>query len=99
MRAGDYKTAIGAFKVVVDNESYDGRDIRAQALYWSGLSHERLAATEEAYQIYRRTTFEFPDSVWAKYSRGRIADPAFAKIIEGEDLARERLLESLKKQN
>ena len=42
MRAGDYETAIETFKLVVDNEAYDGRDIRSQALFWSGVSHERL---------------------------------------------------------
>ena len=26
-------------------KEYDGREIRSQAIYWSGLSHERLAAT------------------------------------------------------
>ena len=98
MRAGDYETAIDAFKVVVDNETYDGREIRAQALFWSGVSHERLLATPEAYQIYRRTTFDFPDSNWAKRSRGRLADPAFARIIKQEKEAREQLLEGLKNQ-
>ena len=98
MRAGDYETAIEAFKVVVDNEAYDGREIRSQALFWSGVSHERLLSTAEAYQIYRRTTFDFPDSNWAKRSRGRLADPAFARIIEEEKLAREELLEGLKNQ-
>ncbi len=98
MRAGDYETAINTFKVVVDNETYDGREVRAQALFWSGVSHERLLATAEAYQIYRRTTFDFPDSNWAKRSRGRLADPAFARIIDEEKKAREQLLEGLKKQ-
>lgn len=98
MRAGDYETAIDAFKLVVDNETYDGREIRAQALFWSGVSHERLLATAEAYQIYRRTTFDFPDSNWAKRSRGRLADPIFARIIELEKEAREQLLEGLKSQ-
>ena len=80
MRAGDYETAIDAFKLVVDNETYDGREIRAQALFWSGVSHEgcwRLLR----HINYRRTTFDFPDN-WAKRSRGRLADPAFARIIE-----------------
>ena len=98
MRANDYKTAIEVFQLVVDDESYDGREIRAQALYWSGLSHERLSETKRAYQIYRRAAFDFPDSIWAKRSRGRLADPAFAKIIEMEEEAREQLLEGLKKQ-
>ena len=37
---------------------------------------------QEAYQLYRRVTFDFPDSKWAKYARGRLADPAFEDIIE-----------------
>jgi hypothetical protein len=66
-------------------------------LYWTGLSHERLLATSEAYETYRRTTFDFPDSIWAKRARGRLADPKFAKTIEQEEKAREQLLESLRK--
>ena len=104
MRAGDYQTAIEAFEVVVDNETYDGRDIRSQAMYWKGLSHERITAVSRrsedfstAYQTYRRITFDFPDSTWAKFARGRLADPAFARIIEMENEAREQLLDALRK--
>ena len=88
--------------------SYD-RDIRSQALYWMGVSHERSVGLMsegnykgrgkgmgEAYQTYRRVTFDFPDSKWAKYARGRLADPVFARIIELEKLERERMIEQLK---
>ena len=104
MRAGDFEQAIVRFTKVVDTETYDDRSIRSQALYWSGLSHERLSVMKrdgklmtEAYQIYRRTTFDFPDSKWAKYARGRLADPAFAEIIAKEDKRREKMLDLLKK--
>jgi outer membrane protein assembly factor BamD (BamD/ComL family) len=109
MRAHQYEKAIKAFGVVFENETYDDREIRSQAIYWCGLSQERLAslmsednwkargeAIGSAYQLYRRVTFDFPDSIWAKYSRGRLADPAFAKIIEIENQERERMIESLK---
>ncbi|MBT8038223.1 MAG: hypothetical protein KJO21_11825 [Verrucomicrobiae bacterium] len=108
MRAHQYKKAIAGFEIVINNEEYDDRDIRAQALYWCGLSHERSPSTgwksrgeakRSAYQIYRRVTFDFPDSKWAKYSRGRLADPVFESIIKKETLARERMLESLKEAN
>ncbi len=98
MRAGDFATAVERFQKVIDTEQYDGKTIRSQAVYWSGISQERLAAHGEAYESYRRLTFDFPDSIWAKYGRGRLADPVFAKIIEQENKAREQLLESLKKQ-
>ncbi|HSG33256.1 MAG TPA: tetratricopeptide repeat protein, partial [Sphingomonadaceae bacterium] len=109
MRAHQYEKAIPVFEIVSENEAYDGREIRSQAIYWSGLSHERLAATmskdnykgigaamQKAYQLYRRVTFDFPDSIWAKYARGRLADPAFARIIELETKERERMIETLK---
>ncbi|MBI1337212.1 MAG: tetratricopeptide repeat protein [Phycisphaera sp.] len=98
MRAGHFNEAIAGFKRVVDNEEYDDKEIRSQALFWSGISHERLGDLKTAYQEYRRVTFDFPDSVWAKQSRGRLADPAFAKIIQDENTVRERLLESLKEE-
>lgn len=98
LRAGDYQDAIDGFQVVIDTEQYDGKTIRSQAMFWSGISYERLGNSRAAYQLYRRTTFDFPDSIWAKQSRGRLADPVFARIIEEEEKARERMLEALKEQ-
>ena len=98
LRAGDYQDAIDGFQVVIDAEQYDGKTIRSQAMFWSGISYERLSQPSEAYKLYRRTTFDFPDSVWAKQSRGRLADPVFARIIKMEEEARERMLEALKEQ-
>ena len=57
-----------------------------------------LRNPREAYKLYRRTTFDFPDSVWAKQARGRLADPVFATIIAAEEKAREQMLEALKEQ-
>lgn len=98
MRALQYEKAIAGFEKVFGNENYDGREVRGQAMYWCGLSYERIAEPDlkAAYQLYRRVTFDFPDSKWAKYARGRLADPAFARIIEIEKLERERLIEALK---
>ena len=98
MRAADYSDAIAGFQKVVDIEEYDDKTVRSQAMYWSGICHEYLSDHTEAYQLYRRVTFDFPDSVWAKQARGRLADPVFAKIIKMEEEARERLLEGLKEQ-
>lgn len=111
MRAHQYDDAIAGFLTVYDNEQYDGREIRSQAMYWSGLSNERKAALmsednwrgrgeaiNAGYKIYRRVTYDFPDSKWAKLARGRLADPVFGRIIEVEQEERERMLEGLKEQ-
>ncbi|MFK7910841.1 MAG: hypothetical protein AB8F34_09570 [Akkermansiaceae bacterium] len=109
MRAHQYVKAIEGFETVYQNEKYDGREIRSQAMYWCGLSNERSAglmsegnykargkAMNDAYKLYRRVTFDFPDSKWAKYARGRLTDPAFERIIKLENEARERMIETLK---
>ncbi|MBT7958234.1 MAG: hypothetical protein HN759_02775, partial [Akkermansiaceae bacterium] len=109
MRAHQYEKAIAGFEIVYENEKYDGREIRSQAMYWCGLSNERFAgimsegnyrgrgnAMNDAYKLYRRITFDFPDSKWAKYARGRLSDPAFERIIQVEKEARERMIEALK---
>ena len=108
MRAQQYDKAIEVFQAVIDNENYEGGRIRAQAMFWSAYSRELFPVDEgnyklrgrlitESYQMYRRITFDFPDSIWAKRSRGRLADPVFEKIIKDENLARERMLEALQK--
>jgi tetratricopeptide (TPR) repeat protein len=109
MRAHHYSKAFTIFTKCHANEKYDDREIRSQALYWSGICQERMAglmtednyrgrgdAMETAYEVYRRVTFDFPDSIWAKYSRGRLADPAFEKLIAIENEERERMIEALK---
>jgi TolA-binding protein len=99
MRAAQYNRAIASFQRVIDNEQYDGPEIRAQAMYWSGLSHERGEGDMgTAYQLYRRVTFDFPDCIWAKYARGRLADPAFEKIIAADQQARGMMIEALKEE-
>ena len=109
MRARQYDRAIAAFQRVIDKEQFDGPDIRAQAIYWCGLSHERRAglmsednyrgrgeSINAAYRLYRRVTFDFPDGIWAKYARGRLADPAFERIIFVENQQREIMIEAIK---
>jgi outer membrane protein assembly factor BamD (BamD/ComL family) len=108
MRALQYEKAIDVFQDVINNENFEGGKIRAQALFWGAYSRELFPTSEsdyrtrgnmvrEAYQMYRRITFDFPDSIWAKRARGRLADQVFERIIEVENQERERMLEALKK--
>ena len=109
MRAHQYEKAVKLFTAVHAVEAYDDREIRSQALYWSGICQERIfglmpeenwkgrgTAMDTAYETYRRVTFDFPDSIWAKYARGRLADPAFESRVRIENEERERMIESLK---
>jgi outer membrane protein assembly factor BamD (BamD/ComL family) len=109
MRALQYEKAVKIFTQVFENQAYDEREVRSQALYWSGMCYERInaimpegnwkghgQAMDTAYQSYRRITFDFPDSIWAKYARGRLADPVFESRVKLENEDRERMIESIK---
>jgi tetratricopeptide (TPR) repeat protein len=107
MRAHRYDRAVKAFEPLLDNEAYDGPSIRAQAMYWSAYSRELWPVAEKdldtrgnnigaAYKLYQRIKFDFPDSIWAKRARGRLADPAFAGIVAQDEENRAKMIKALK---
>lgn len=89
MRADSMRQALQTFLAVVDNESYDGPDIRAQAMYWAGMCYENVREAMAAYAIYKRLTFDFPESKWAAYARGQLSQERM--LVLETDLEIERL--------
>jgi TolA-binding protein len=84
LRAKDYEEAVSVFRKVIDNDKAN-KDLRAESMYWAADSYMRQAAEKEkdknllaAYRLFKDLTWDFPESQWAKYARGRLA---------GEDLA------------
>lgn len=73
MRAGKNQEAIDALKRVVDEPSYDGPAVRAQAMYWSGMCYQNLKQPMAAYSHFKRLTYDFPESEWAAYARGQLS--------------------------
>ncbi len=79
-------------------ETYkEDKDLRAEAMYWQAESHfkhgspskdgERRQgggqlALEKAYQTFKMLTWDYPESKWAKYARGRLTDESLIKIEE-----------------
>jgi len=73
MRAGEFRDAIKALMSVVNDESYDGPNLRAEAMYWAAKSRQTLRQDLEAYALYKRITYDFPESKWAAYARGELS--------------------------
>ena len=73
MRAAKNQQAIAAFQRVINTESYDGPEIRAQAMYWAGMCYENVKEPMAAYSLYKRLTFDFPESKWASYARAQLS--------------------------
>ncbi|MDB4576501.1 tetratricopeptide repeat protein [Akkermansiaceae bacterium] len=88
MRADKLPEAIGAFSMVINEENYDGKTIRSQAMYWSGKCHQDQNEQMAAYSIYKRLTYDFPESEWAAYARGELSQGSLLRLESELELER-----------
>ena len=80
MRAGELNEAIAAFGRVIAEKSYDGKKIRSQAMYWTGKCYQDRRELMSAYSIYKRLTYDFPESEWAAYARGQLSQESLLNL-------------------
>jgi len=88
MRANKHQEAIDAFKRVIIEPSYDGVTIRAQAMYWSGMSYQALRQPMAAYSNFKRLTYDFPESEWAAFARGQLSQDGMLDLEDKLELQR-----------
>jgi outer membrane protein assembly factor BamD (BamD/ComL family) len=70
------------FVKVVENPEAD-KEAKPEAMYWCGDAYFRLESEDslvQAYRMFKRLTWDFPATKWAKYARGRLAEPEFARV-------------------
>ena len=90
MRAEDYGRATAVFAKVTENTGAD-KEARPEGMFWCGESYLKLAEAKGApkgdqdpmllaYRMYKRLTWDYPESKWAKYARGRLTEGPMAKI-------------------
>jgi TolA-binding protein len=82
MRAEDYDRAVAVFRAVVDSKRA-APDLAAEAMYWCGDAYMKGAKKSpgrvvDAYRIWKKLTWDYPEGQWAKYARGRLTEPAVA---------------------
>ena len=88
MRANAHQQAIMALKRVLDNEAYDGPTLRAEAMYWAAKSYQVLREQMTAYALYKRLTYDYPESKWAAYARGELSQEALIRLEEQLEIER-----------
>ena len=49
-------------------------DLIAQAMYWCGDCSLTGKNYIDAYRMFKKLTWDYPESTWAKYARGRLAE-------------------------
>ncbi len=80
MRAELYPEAVEAFNLVIAKADAYEPAVISETMFWCGEAHAKNEALLEAYKMYTRLRWDYPDTKWAKHARGRLAQAEFAKI-------------------
>jgi tetratricopeptide (TPR) repeat protein len=97
MRAENYPKAVEVFQLVTEDANAD-KAVRAEAMYWCGDAYMKMAAAStggratgprptadpvvEAYRMFTRLRWEYPESTWARHARGRLSEPSLAGVAK-----------------
>ena len=76
------KAAADGFQKLID--TYDDKDLRAEALYWLADCRMKQADPRHAYMAFKTLTIDYPETKWAKFARGQLVqnEAAFARVQE-----------------
>jgi outer membrane protein assembly factor BamD (BamD/ComL family) len=88
MRAEDLPAAIKALESVFNNEGYDGPTLRCEAMYWAGRCHTMMRKDLQAYALYKRITYDFPESKWAAYARSQLSSERMLNLDKKLEIER-----------
>ncbi|MBF0244544.1 MAG: tetratricopeptide repeat protein, partial [Planctomycetes bacterium] len=80
----DYTNAITRFTLLTERYASDEK-LMPVALYWLGEALGKNANMKKSYQVFKKLTWDYPSSQWAKIARGRLTEPAYNKIAEQDD--------------
>ncbi|MHC4250679.1 MAG: tetratricopeptide repeat protein, partial [Planctomycetota bacterium] len=59
------------------------KDVRAEGLYWLAESYTKIEEFRKAYNTFKKLTWDYPESKWAKIARGRLTQASFADMDAG----------------
>jgi TolA-binding protein len=80
LRAGDRQRALDTFLRVARDQGYDGPKVRAEAMYWVGTCYQQMGQPMAAFSTYKRLTYDFPETEWAKNAIGQLSQPALLEL-------------------
>lgn len=84
MRAGDFKRSIEVLGNAVRKLEDVDNELTAEAMYWRGDAFAQDRNLLGAYREFRKLTWDYPASKWAKYARGRLTTVEMKQVAERE---------------
>jgi TolA-binding protein len=79
LRAKDFDRALQGFEVIFKAPGAD-KDLAAEAMYWAGDVCLQKGDLKNAYRNFKKLTWDFPESKWAKFARGRLTEDALVQV-------------------
>ena len=58
--------------------------LRPEAMYWLADSSTKISDNVKAYRTFKKITWDYPESEWAKAARGRLTEEIFSRMAEQE---------------
>jgi TolA-binding protein len=81
LRAKDFKRALTGFEGIAKDPQTD-KDLAAEAMYWAGDVCMQEKDLAKAYKSFKKLTWDYPESKWAKFARGRLTEDALVRVEE-----------------
>jgi TolA-binding protein len=79
LRAKDFKRALAGFEGIAKDPQTE-KDLAAEAMYWAGDVSMQQEDLKTAYRSFKKLTWDYPESKWAKFARGRLTEDAMVKV-------------------
>jgi TolA-binding protein len=84
LRARDLKRSLAVFEGIARDPQSD-KDLAAEALYWAGDINLQLNDPQDAYRAFKKLTWDYPESKWAKFARGRLTEDVLVNAAASEE--------------
>ena len=78
LRAKDFERSLDVFEAIYKDTKTD-KDLAAEAMYWAGDVCLQKGDMKNAYRAFKKLTWDYPESKWAKFARGRLTEDAMVK--------------------
>jgi TolA-binding protein len=78
LRAKDFSRSLDVFEAIYKDTKTD-KDLAAEAMYWAGDVCLQKQDMKNAYRAFKKLTWDYPESKWAKFARGRLTEDAMVK--------------------
>ena len=53
--------------------TYEDKDLRSESMYWLADCYMKVGDPKGAYQTFKKLTWDYPETKWAKFARGQLA--------------------------